>query len=173
MLCVRNFSNVSLKGIWWVVLKQPIKKLFKQWSVEMVRAYMCIWIYFVNWYLFFIYYRNRHIVLLYMYKQVINRFRFKCLQFSTFSRFFLLLWKSSVIVLVVWVQIKVYAVIYRSFRIPLRLQATDLSYFYFTYPFFATNQYNPIRYLYRYFLVLNVQLIQVRLSMSGFYFIIL
>lgn len=118
MLCVCNFSNVSLKGIWWVVLKQPIKKLFKQWSVEIVHVYMCIWIYFVNWYLFFIYYRNRHIVLLYMYKQVINRFRFKCLQFSTFSRFFLLLWKSSVIVLVVWVQIKVYAVIYRSFRMP-------------------------------------------------------
>lgn len=88
MICVSNFSNVSLTGIWWVVLKQPIKKLFKQWSVEIVRAYMCIWIYFVNWYLFFIYYRNRHIVLLYMYKQVINRFRFKCLQFSTFSRFF-------------------------------------------------------------------------------------
>lgn len=107
MLCVRNFSNVSLKGIWWVVPKQLIKKLFKQWSVEIVRAYMCIWIYFVNWYLFFIYYRNRHIVLLYMYKQVINRFRFKCLQFSTFIRF-LLLWKSSVIVLVVWVQIKLY-----------------------------------------------------------------
>lgn len=120
MLCVRNFSNVSLKGIWWVVPKQLIKKLFKQWSVEIVRPYMCIWIYFVNWYLFFIHYRNRYIVLLYMYKQVIIRFRFKCLQFSTFSRFFLLLWKSSVIVLVVWVQIKVYAVIYRSFRIPLR-----------------------------------------------------
>lgn len=172
MLFVRNFSNVSLKGIWWVKLKQPIKKLFKQLSVEIVRVYMCIWIYFVNWCLFSIYYRNRYIVLLYMYKQAIIRFRFKCLQFSTFIRF-LLLWKSSVIVLVVWVQIKVYAVIYRSFRIPLRLQATDLSYFYFTYPFFATNQYNPIRYLYRYFLVLNLQLIHVRLSLSGFYFIIL
>lgn len=171
MLCVRNFSNVSLKGIWWVVPKQ-LKKLFKQWLVEIVYVHMCIWNYFVNWCLFFIFYRNRYIVLLYMYKQVIIRFRFKCLQFSTFIRV-LLLWKSSVIVLVVWVQIKVYAVIYRSFRIPLRLQATDLSYFYFTYPFFATNQYNPIRYLYRYFLVLNVQLIQVRLSMSGFYFIIL
>lgn len=107
MLFVRNFSNVSLKGIWWVVPKQLIKKVFKQWSVEIVRVYMCIWIYFVNWYLFFIYYRNRYIVLLYMYKQVIIRFRFKCLQFSTFIRV-LLLWKSSVIVLVVWVQIKLY-----------------------------------------------------------------
>lgn len=42
VLCVRNFSNVSLKGIWWVVLKQIIKKLFKQWSVEIVYVHMCI-----------------------------------------------------------------------------------------------------------------------------------
>lgn len=42
VLCVCNFSNVSLKGIWWVVPKQLIKKLFKQWLVNIVYVHMCI-----------------------------------------------------------------------------------------------------------------------------------